>query len=82
MYIIKCYKYKFNGIVYISGNVPEDATILETMNVLNAEDGYELVRIADSEKVGNSVWLRDNDSPENYEEIEIINEDNSNSKIN
>lgn len=74
MYITQTYKYEYNKIVYVSANVPEGAEILETMNILNADDGYDLVR--DGESVGNSVWLRDGDSEDNYEEVEV-NNDNS-----
>ena len=68
MYISQTYKYEYNGIVYVSANVPEDATILETMDILNAEEGYDLIRIADDENVGNSVWLHNGDVQENYRE--------------
>lgn len=70
MYITQSYKYEYNGIVYVSGNVPEGATILETMDILNAEEGFELVRKSDGENVGNSVWLHDGDVQDNYEEVE------------
>ena len=70
MYITQVYKYEKNGIVYVGGNVPEGATILETMDILNAEDGFELVRIADEENVGTSVWLRNGDTQDNYTEVE------------
>lgn len=70
MYITQSYKYEKDGIVYVSGNVPEGATILETLDILCAEDGYELERIADGENVGNSIWLHDGDVMENYTEIE------------
>lgn len=70
MFITQSYKYEYNGIVYVSADVPEGATILETMDILNAEDGYELIRISDEENVGNSVWLHDGDSQDNYREIE------------
>lgn len=71
MFITQCYKYKYNGTVYVGGQVPEGATILETMDILNAEDGYELVRKSDGEKVGANIWLHDGDVQENYEEVEI-----------
>lgn len=69
MYITQTYKYEINGIVYVSANVPEGATILETMDILNAEEGFELVRISDGENIGNSVWLRNGDTQEDYNEI-------------
>ena len=70
MFITQCYKYKYNGIVYVGGNPPQDAEILETMDILNAEDGFELVRKSDGENVGNSVWLHDGDVQDNYTEVE------------
>jgi hypothetical protein len=69
MFITQCYKYKYNGIVYVGGNVPEDATILETMDILNAEEGFDLIRIADNENIGSSVWLKGGDVQENYIEV-------------
>lgn len=69
MFITQCYKYEYNNIVYVGGNVPEGATVLEIMNILNAEEGYELICIADEENIGNSVWLKDGDIQENYKEI-------------
>ena len=69
MYITQVYKYEKDGIVYVGGNVPEGATILETMDILNAEEGFDLIRISDGENVGNSVWLHDSDIQENYIEI-------------
>lgn len=70
MYITQTYKYKSNNVIYVGANVPEDAEVLETLNILNADEGYELVR--DGESVGNSVWLRDGDSQDNYTEVEIV----------
>lgn len=70
MFITQCHKYKYNGIVYVGGDVPEGAEILETMDILNAEDGFELIRIADEENVGTSVWLRNGDTQDNYTERE------------
>ena len=77
MYITQVYKYEHNGIIYVSANIPENATVLETMNILNAEDGYELIRISNNENVGNSIWLHDKDVQENYKEIESTQPDNS-----
>ena len=70
MFITQCYKYKYNGIVYVGGEVSEDAEILETMNILNAEEGSDLVRISDNENVGSNIWLKDGDAMENYKEVE------------
>ncbi|MBQ7660148.1 MAG: hypothetical protein IJS26_05400 [Alphaproteobacteria bacterium] len=74
MFITQCYKYEYNGIIYVGGNVPKGATILETMDILNAEEGFELVRISDGENVGTSVWLKDGDVMDNYEEVEVEDE--------
>lgn len=72
MFITQSYKYELNGIVYVSGQVPEGATILETMDILNAEEGYTLIRKSDQEDIGNSVWLHDGDTQDNYTEVEEI----------
>lgn len=69
MFITQTYKYKYNGIVYVGGEVPEGAEVLETMDILNAENGYNLIRIADGENMGNSVWLRNGDTKDNYTEV-------------
>lgn len=71
MYHTECYKYKKDGVVCVGGNVPEGATILETMDILNADEGKTLIRIADEEDeevVGSSVWLHDGDVETNYRE--------------
>lgn len=70
MFITQTYKYEKDGIVYVGGNVPEGVTILETMNILNADEGYVLQRKEDGENVGTSIWLQDGDSQLNYQEIE------------
>jgi hypothetical protein len=75
MFITQCYKYELNGIVYVGGNLPEGAEILETMDILNAEEGYELIRKSDKEAVGNSIWLHNGDIQDNYEEIEEKNDE-------
>lgn len=68
MFISEVYKYRKDGIIYVGGEVPEGAEILKAMTILNAEDSFELIRIADEENVGNSVWLRNGDVQENYRE--------------
>lgn len=68
MFITQVYKYRKNNIVYVGGVVPDDAEIIETMDILNAEDGYTLFRKSDYENMGNSVWLKNGDNQENYEE--------------
>ena len=70
MFITKSYRYMRNGIEYVSGTLPENATLTEILNILNADEGYELVK--NGERIGTSVWLHDGDSQENYSEVEII----------
>ena len=76
MFITQCYKYKKDGIVYVGGEVPEGAEILETMDILNAEEGFDLIRISDNENMGNSVWLKDSDTQDDYREEKSIQLDN------
>lgn len=71
MFITQTYKYRHNDIVYVGGQAPDDAEIIETMNILNAEEGYTLIRKSDLEDIGSSIWLRNGDSQENYEEKEL-----------
>lgn len=68
MYISEMYKYQKDGIIYVGSEVPEGATILETMDILNAEAGNDLIRIKDDENMGSSLWLKDGDVQENYRE--------------
>ena len=70
MYITEMYKYEKDGIVYVAGEVPEGATLIETMDILNAKDGYDLIRISDNENVGANIWLHNGDVKENYREEE------------
>lgn len=71
MHIDNMYKYQGqDGKVKISENVPEGSQILEEMHILCSEEGYVLKRKSDSEIVGCSVWLKNGDKQENYEEIE------------
>lgn len=70
MHIENMYKYEKECIVYVGGEVPDGAEILETMEILNAEEGYDLIRISDNENVGSSVWLHNGDVKENYREEE------------
>ncbi len=78
MFITQVYKYEKDGIVYVGGNLPEDATILETMDILNAEEGFGLIRKSDGENVGNSVWLRNGNTQEDYIEIPEPEDDDEN----
>lgn len=52
----------------------EGEVIFEKRQILFATDGYNLVRKSDGENVGNSVWLKNGDSQENYVEIEMSEE--------
>lgn len=70
MFITQTYKYRYNDIIYVGGQVPDGANILETMDILNAKEGYELLNIYSNEKFG-SIWLKDGDTQENYREIKI-----------
>lgn len=45
-----------------------EAIVKEIRPILNAEKGYNLIRIADEENVGSSIWLKDDDIQENYRE--------------
>ena len=71
MFITQAYKYNLNGTIYVSAYVPEGAEILETMDILNAEEGYNLIKNIDGENMGNSLWLKFGDSQDNYHEEEI-----------
>ena len=70
MHIENMYKYEKDGVIYVAGEVPEGAELLETLDILIAEDGYDLIRISDEENLGPSVWLRNGDVQENYKEEE------------
>lgn len=72
MFITQCYKYEKDSIIYVGGEVSEGAEILETMDILNAEEGFDLIRISDKENMGNSVWLHNGDIQENYSEEKSI----------
>ena len=52
------------------GFCPEGAVITEERQVLYPETGYSLKRIA-TEEILDSVWLKDGDVQENYEEVEM-----------
>ena len=66
MYHSNYYKYEKDGIVYVSGDLPEGATLLEAMDILNADEGKVLIRKADNENVGTSIWLQGEDNESNY----------------
>ena len=73
MFLSEVKKYRKDNIVYVSGEVPEGAEVLETMVILNADYGKELIK--NGESIGNSVWLKDGDAQENYEEREVADDD-------
>ena len=68
MYITKTFKYEKDGIIYVGGKIPENAKILESFSILNAESGKNLIRIQDNKNVGESILLIKTDSRENYRE--------------
>lgn len=68
MFHTECYKYEKDGIVCVGGDLPDGATLLETMDILNADEGKTLIRTSDEEDVGSSVWLHDGDVQDNYRE--------------
>lgn len=78
MHIEKMYKVKEQGIIKITGKVPVEAELIETMDILTAEENMRLIRISDNENVGSSIWLKDGDVQENYKEEEIEEVDNDN----
>jgi hypothetical protein len=75
MFLSEVKKYRKDNIVYVGGEVPEGAEVLETMDILNAEEGYDLIRKSDGGNVGSSIWLKDGDTEENY--IEVKNDDSN-----
>lgn len=70
MYMVQYFKYEKDNVIGVSMNVPEGATILETMDILYADNNKDLVRISDDENVGSSIWLKNGDVKENYKEVE------------
>ena len=65
-------KFEKNGKIISGiwcGTRPEDATITEERNILFPEEGKKL-KHKETEILFDTVWLRDGDVEENYEEIE------------
>lgn len=60
--------YVTNGAIYC-GFKPDNVEIIEERKVLYPTDGYELER--NGERFS-SVWLKDNDVQENYNEVKIV----------
>ena len=71
MFITTTYKGLKDGVIgYYCGFKPDDIEIIEEMPILNAEEGFDLIRISNNENMGNSVWLHNDDIQENYREVE------------
>lgn len=68
MHIEKMYKIKENGIIKITCKIQKSSEVLEELNILVAEENMDLIRISDNENVGGSIWLKDNDTQDNYQE--------------
>jgi hypothetical protein len=69
MFMTTTYKGLKDGVIgYYCGFKPNNIEIIEEMPILNAEEGFELVRISNGENVGSSVWLHNGDVQENYRE--------------
>ena len=74
MFITQTYKYRKDNVVYVGGVLPEGSEVLTTMNILNAEDG-KVLKLKDTEEtLGNSLWLREGDSQDRYEEVAVTRE--------
>jgi hypothetical protein len=69
MYITTVHKYKKDGVVFV-GKLPDGIEPIEAMTILNATDGFVLIRKSDNENFGSNVWLKDGDSQDNYIEEE------------
>lgn len=74
MRISEVKKYKHNGHIYVGGKVPFGAEIVDSMIILNATDGFILIRKSDNEDIGSSVWLKDGDNQDNYYEQDGVKE--------
>lgn len=77
MNIVQYFKYEKDNVVGVSVEVPDGATILETMDILCADNEKDLVRISDDKNVGSSIWLKNGDVEENYKEVEHKEIDNA-----
>lgn len=65
------YKIKENGIIKITCKIQKSSEVLEELNILVAEENMDLIRISDNENVGGSIWLKDNDTQDNYQEEKV-----------
>lgn len=71
MYITITYVGTINGIGGIwNSEPPQEAIITEERQVLHPEKGFSLKRIA-TEEILDCVWLKDGDTENNYEEVEV-----------
>lgn len=71
MNVTQVYKYKRNDIVFVGADLQKDDVVLETLDILDAEEGYELFLKSTNENIGTSVWLKENDNIDNYYEQQI-----------
>ena len=71
MNITQIYKYKRNNIVFVGADLQKGDEVLETLDILNAEEGNELFLKSTNENIGTSVWLKENDSIDNYYEQHV-----------
>lgn len=62
--------YVTNGAIYC-GFKPDNVEVLEERKVLYPSDGYELEHKITKEHF-DSVWLKDDDVQENYNEVKIV----------
>ena len=65
-------KFEKNGKIISGiwcGTRPEDATITEERNILIPDEG-KILKHKETEITFNSIWLKEGDVAENYEEIE------------
>lgn len=61
--------YVTDGAIYC-GFKPDNVEVLEEREVLYPDEGYELERISDKERLS-CVWLKDGDSQNNYVEVKL-----------
>ena len=71
MHIEKMYKIKENGRSKITCKILKSSEVLEELNILVAEENMDLIRISDNKNVGGSIWLKDNDTQDNYQEEKV-----------
>ena len=75
MRITKIYKYEKDGVVSVGAlEVAKDSTMIEEMNILEADDGMILRKKGTRDETP-SVWLHDDIKQEDFEELEMEEED-------